>query len=197
MRGVEQIAWAYDAFMTVVEWTGLGRWRQWLVHGASGATLEVGCGTGRNLPLYGDAHRVVALELDRHVLKAARKRASRVPLVLGNAEDLPFRDGQFDTVVSGLVFCTVRDPHRGLAEVRRVIRADGQLRMMEHVRAASPWAARLQDLGQPAWTWIAGGCHPNRDTEANVEAAGFRIDRQTRLARKNMRRFVARPVDHP
>jgi ubiquinone/menaquinone biosynthesis C-methylase UbiE len=194
MRGVEQIPWAYDAFMTVVEWTGLGAWRRWLVDGAGGATLEVGCGTGRNLPLYRDGQRVVALELDRHVLKAARKRASRVPLVLGNAEDLPFRDGQFDTVVSGLVFCTVRDPHKGLAEVRRVIKADGELRMMEHVRATSPWAARLQDLGQPAWTWIAGGCHPNRDTEANVEAAGFQIDPETRLARKSMRRFTARPV---
>ena len=194
MRGVEQIAWAYDAFMTVVEWTGLGRWRRWLVDGAQGATLEVGCGTGRNLPLYRDDQPVVALELDRHVLKAARRRASHVPLVVGNAEHLPFRDGQFDTVVSGLVFCTVRDPHRGLAEVRRVLKASGQLRMMEHVRATSPLAARLQDLGQPAWTWLAGGCHPNRDTEANVVAAGFRIDSETRVARKNMRRFVARPT---
>jgi hypothetical protein len=78
--------------------------------------------------------------------------------------------------------------------VRRVLTPDGQLRMMEHVRAASALAARLQDLGQPAWTWIAGGCHPNRDTEANVEAAGFRIDPESRLARKSMRRFVARPV---
>jgi ubiquinone/menaquinone biosynthesis C-methylase UbiE len=195
MRGVEQVAWLYDAFMTVVEWTGLGQWRRWLVDGASGATLEVGCGTGRNLPLYRDDQRVVALELDRHVLKAARRRASHVPLIVGNAEHLPFRDGQFDTVVSGLVFCTVRDPHRGLAEVRRVLRPSGQLRMMEHVRATSPLAARLQDLGQPAWTWIAGGCHPNRDTEAHVEAAGFRIDLGTRTARKNMRRFVARPLE--
>jgi ubiquinone/menaquinone biosynthesis C-methylase UbiE len=194
MRGVEQIAWIYDAFMAVVEWTGLDRWRRWLVDGATGATLEVGCGTGRNLPLYPDGQRVVALELDRHVLKAARKRASHVPLVLGNAEDLPFRTGQFDTVVSGLVFCTVRDPQRGLREVRRVLAAGGQLRMMEHVRATSPFAARLQDLSQPAWTWIAGGCHPNRDTEANVEAAGFLIDPATRTARKSMRRFVARPV---
>jgi ubiquinone/menaquinone biosynthesis C-methylase UbiE len=194
MRGVEQIAWIYDAFMTVVEFTGLDRWRRWLVEGAAGATLEVGCGTGRNLPLYPDGQRVVALELDRHVLRAARRRASHVPLVLGSAEDLPFRTGQFDTVVSGLVFCTVRDPQRGLREVRRVLADGGQLRMMEHVRATSPLAARLQDLGQPAWTWIAGGCHPNRDTEATVEAAGFRIDPATRTARKNMRRFVARPL---
>jgi len=192
MRGVEQIAWFYDSFMTLIEWTGLKRWRIWLVGGVRGRVLEVGCGTGRNLPLYAPETRVVALELDRHVLRAARRRASHIPLVLGDAETLPFRDGQFDTVVSGLVFCTVRDPMRGLAEVRRVLTADGELRMIEHVRSTSPVVGRLQDLGQPAWTWIAGGCHPNRDTEANVEAAGFVIDRGSRRASRSMRRFLAR-----
>ena len=193
MRGVEQIAWFYDAFMTLVEWTGLKRWRAWLVAGVRGRVLEVGCGTGRNLPLYAPGTRVVALELDRHVLRAARRRAAHIPLVLGDAEALPFRDREFDTVVSGLVFCTVRDPMRGLAEVRRVLRPDGELRMIEHVRSASPLLGRLQDLGQPAWTWVAGGCHPNRNTEANVEASGFLIDPVTRRAQKSMRRFVARP----
>jgi len=194
MRGVEQIAWFYDAFMTAVEWTGFKRWRAWLVGGARGRVLEVGCGTGRNLPLYPPGTPVVALELERHVLRAARRRAARIPLVLGDAQALPFRDGEFDTIVSGLVFCTVRDPLRGLAEVRRVLRRDGELRMIEHVRSTSPLVGRLQDLGQPAWTWIAGGCHPNRNTEANVEAAGFRIDPASRRASRSMRRFVARPI---
>jgi SAM-dependent methyltransferase len=191
MRGLEHVPWLYDAFMSVFEWTGLARWRTWLVAGARGRILEVGCGTGRNLPLYGATTRLVALELDRHVLRAARRRAGGVPLVVGNAEDLPFRDGAFDTVVSGLVFCSVRDAGRGLAEVRRVLRPDGQFRLLEHVRSGSRLGAALQDAIQPAWTWIAGGCHPNRNTEAAVRAAGFRIDPATRRARNSMRRFVA------
>jgi len=194
MRGVEQIAWFYDAFMTLVEGTGFKRWRAWLVRGVRGRVLEVGCGTGRNLPLYEPGSGVVALEPDRQMLRAARKRAPHTTFVLGDAENLPFRGDAFDTVVSALVFCTVPDPLRGLAEVRRVLQPDGELRMIEHVRSDSPFVARLQDLGQPAWTFIAGGCHPNRNTEANVEAAGFRIDRETRRARKSMRRFVARPM---
>jgi ubiquinone/menaquinone biosynthesis C-methylase UbiE len=192
MRGVEQIPWFYDAFMTVFERAGLDRWRRWLVGGAEGLTLEVGCGTGRNLPLYPTSARVIGLEIDRAVLAAARRRAGRVPLVVGRAEALPFRDGQFDTVVSGLVFCTVRDPHAGLAEVRRVLQPGGQLRMMEHVRYDSA-LGRVQDLAQPVWTAIAGGCHPNRNTEANVIKAGFVIDPSTLRARNTMRRFVARP----
>ena len=197
MPGLEQIPWLYDAFMTLFERTGLSRWRTWLVRGVRGFTLEVGCGTGRNLPLYNGDARVVALELDRHVLKAARRRAGRAPLVVGSAEALPFRDHQFETIVSSLVFCTVRNASRGLAEVRRVLDPGGEVRMMEHVRSTSSLGGRVQDLIQPVWTWVAGGCHPNRDTEAAVEAAGLRIDRDTLRARNSMRRFVARPEAKP
>jgi ubiquinone/menaquinone biosynthesis C-methylase UbiE len=194
MRGLEHIPWLYDAFMSLFEWTGLQRWRVWLVGGARGFTLEVGCGTGRNLPLYQDGARVVGLELDHHVLRAARRRAGHIPLVVGNAEDLPFRDRAFDTVVSGLVFCSVRNAGRGLSEVHRVLRPSGEFRLLEHVRSTSPVGAAVQDVVQPAWTWIAGGCQPNRDTEAAVAAAGFRIDATTRRARNHMRRFAAHPA---
>jgi ubiquinone/menaquinone biosynthesis C-methylase UbiE len=196
MRGIEHIPWLYDASMVVIEWTGLSRWRRWLAQGVRGATLEVGCGTGRNLPLYAVRSRVVALELDRRLLHAARRRASHIPLVVGDAEALPFRARQFDTVTSSLVFCSVRDPAAGLREVRRVLRPGGELRMLEHVRATSHIGGALQDAIQPAWTWITGGCHPNRDTEAAVRAAGFVIVPETRRARDVMRRFVALADEH-
>jgi ubiquinone/menaquinone biosynthesis C-methylase UbiE len=193
MRGIEQIPWLYDAFCALCEATGLARWRAWLVAGARGRVLDVGCGTGRNLPLLPGGARAVGLEPSWEALQRARRRAPRVPLVIGSAEALPFRDAAFDTVLSGLVFCSVPDPERGLREVRRVLRPDGELRMLEHVRSTRGWKARLQDRLQPAWTWITGGCHPNRETERAVEACGFRIEHDGRRAKGDMRRFAARP----
>jgi len=193
VAGLEQIPWLYDALCTVMERTGLGRWRRWLAEGARGRTLDLGTGTGRNLPLYRTDLRVVGVEPAWAPLRRARRRAPAVPLVRARAEALPFRDGVFDTVVTGLVFCSVADPGQGLAEVRRVLRQGGTLRMLEHVRALAPWKARLQDAVQPFWTRLTGGCHPNRDTERTVEEAGFRIEPEGRRAKRDMRRFAARP----
>ncbi|MGH7266266.1 MAG: class I SAM-dependent methyltransferase [Candidatus Rokuibacteriota bacterium] len=195
MRGIEQIPWVYDALCAVSERTGLGRWRRWLAAGARGRTLDLGCGTGRTLPLLPPGVRAVGVDPSADVLRRARQRAPGVPLVRGEAEALPFRDGVFDTVLTGLVFCGVPDAPRGLGEVRRVLAPGGSLRMLEHVRSLRPWKARLQDAIQPAWTRITGGCRPNRDTERTVEAAGFRIEPDGRRAKGDMRRFSARPAD--
>jgi len=198
VRGVEQIPWLYDAGMVLLEKTGLGRWRSWLAGGArAGRVLDLGCGTGRNLPLYGEGVRAVGLDPCHESLLAARRRAPGVPLVQARAEALPFRTGVFDSVVSGLVFCSVGDVPQGLGEVRRVLKAGGVLRMLEHVRASGRVAAWLQDRTQPAWTWFTGGCHPNRDTEAAVAAAGFEIDPASRRAQGDMRRFESHPSARP
>lgn len=194
MRGIEQIPFLYDAMCAFLEWRGLEAWRRWLVAAAKGRVLDVGCGTGRNLPLFPAGARVVGVDPSRDNLARARRRAPLVPLVQASAEALPFRPAVFDTAISGFVFCSVPDPMKGLAEVRRVLAPGGVLRMLEHVRSVSPRWARFQDFIQPAWTRVAGGCHPNRDTEANVERAGFRIDPDDRRARDNTRRFQARPA---
>jgi ubiquinone/menaquinone biosynthesis C-methylase UbiE len=195
VRGIEQIPWLYDPLMVVLEKTGLGRWRAWLAGGIrTGRTLDLGCGTGRNLPLLGSAVRVVGLDPCHASLLKARRRVPGGLLVRARAEALPFRDSVFDTVVSGLVFCSVSDVPRGLDEVRRVLRPGGRLRMLEHVRASGRVAGWLQDLTQPAWTWFTGGCHPNRETEAAVRAAGFVIDASTWRAQGDMRRFEASPL---
>ena len=190
MRGIEQIPWVYDAICALSDWRGLRRWREWLARGSTGRTLELGCGTGRNLRFFRDQTRTVGLDPSPEALRRARKRAPRTPLVIGSAQALPFRDGAFDTVVSSLVFCSVPDPPSALQEVGRVLRPDGRLRMVEHVRARSRFGARLQDLYQPLWTRVTGGCHPNRDTEAAVRAAGFQIETSTLRADGNMRRFA-------
>ena len=87
------------------------------------------------------------------------------------------------------------EPARGLAEVKRVLRPDGRLRMLEHVRSRRAWKAALQDRVQPIWTWASGGCHPNRDTERAVEAAGFVIDAEDRAELADLRRFSAHAFD--
>ena len=193
MRGVEQVPFLYDAGLALLEATGLGRWRTWLVSEAEGRTLDLGCGTGRNLPLYDGRARAIGIDPCIETLQAARKRAPGVPLVLGVAERLPFRDGAFETVVSGLVLCSVDDKYRTLGELRRVLAPGGTLRLLEHVRAAIGWHASLQDLAQPLWTRFTGGCRPNRDTEAALRKMGFRVDEASRRASGTMRRLVARP----
>jgi ubiquinone/menaquinone biosynthesis C-methylase UbiE len=192
VRGVDQIPWLYDALCALLERTGLGPWRRWLARGARGRTLDVGCGTGRGLFHYDAAQRVIGLDPTWASLERAHRRVPRVPLVQGSAEALPFRDAVFDTVVASLVFCSVAEPARGLAEVKRVLRPDGRLRMLEHVRSRRAWKAAFQDRVQPLWTWASGGCRPNRDTERAVEAAGFVIEAEERAEMADMRRFSAR-----
>jgi len=194
VRGVEQVPWLYDGLCALSERTGLAAWRRWVVAGARGLTLDVGCGTGRSLPLFGADSRVIGLDPVWPSLARAGRRAPRARLVQGSVEALPFRTGVFDTVVSSLVFCSVPDQARGLGEVRRVLRPDGHLRMLEHVRSTRAWKASFQDRVQPLWTWLSGGCRPNRDTERAVESAGFVIETEGRRAKADYRRFSARSI---
>jgi len=190
MRGVEQIPWLYDLSMALMP--GMQRWRRSLAALACGRVLEVGCGTGQMLPLYPDSVELLGLDPNRESLDRANRRAPAAGLMVGSAEHLPFTDALFDTVVSGLVFCSVPDPTRGLAEIRRVLKPDGRLLMLEHVHARSRPGRWLLDTLQPPWTWITGGCYPNRDTEKIVENAGFCIERAHYRAQGVIRHFVAR-----
>jgi ubiquinone/menaquinone biosynthesis C-methylase UbiE len=194
VRGIEQIPWLYDGLCAVMERTGLAPFRRWLAAGARGRTLDVGCGTGRGLRFYGPGAPVVGIDPARASLARAARRIPGARLVQASAEALPFREGVFDTVVSSFVFCSVPDPARGLAEVKRVLSPGGQLRMLEHVRSRRRWKAAFQDRVQPVWTRLSGGCRPNRETERLVEAAGFTIETADRLEQADLRRFSARPA---
>lgn len=184
MRAREESAWftrLYDPLMAPIETLALRRVRRSLVAGAAGRVLEVGAGTGLNLPHYRQARLVIASEPDPRMLWQARRRAAAacvpVRLVIAEARVLPFPDGVFDTVVATCVFCTVPDPLAGFREIRRVLKREGQLLLLEHVRAPAPAIARLQDRLTPLWSRIAGGCRLNRSTLAAVREAGFTPER--------------------
>ena len=169
----------YDRFMDRIDHAGAAEHRRRLVEEAGGEILEIGAGTGTNLRLYKAAERVVALEPDPAMRARAHDAAleARVPVevVEGDAMALPFPDASFDTVIFSLVLCTVPDMERVLAEARRVLRPGGTLRFYEHVRAQEPQLARWQDRLERPWGWVGRGCHPNRDTAAAVDAAGFDV----------------------
>ncbi|MGF1473348.1 MAG: class I SAM-dependent methyltransferase [Rubrobacteraceae bacterium] len=169
----------YDRLNAASERGWMGERRSRLLSGASGAVLEIGGGTGANLPHYRAAGHVVVAEPDPFMRQKLRPKLSRtrIPVEVSDAgaEDLPFADDSFDVVVSTLVLCTVPDQRSALAEVRRVLRPGGTLLFLEHVRAEDPFA-RWQDRIEPLWKRLFAGCRPNRDTVAAIEASGFRLE---------------------
>ena len=173
------VAAGYDRLFDHVDTLGGADHRRRLVGPAAGEVLEIGAGTGRNLPRYCHATRVVALEpglgMRARAEQAARAAPVAVEILDGTAEDLPFPDASFDTVVASLVLCTVPDLAGALAEARRVLRPGGTLRFYQHVRADDPRLARWQDRLERPWGWLTGGCHPNRDVVAAITTAGLRV----------------------
>ncbi len=145
---------------------------------AGGPILDVGAGTGKNIPHYPQDSRVVALDLSPRMLNRAVGRARRlgreVDFVLADAQHLPFRDGAFAAAVATFVFCSVPDPIAGLEETRRVVRDNGRLQFLEHVRAANAVIGWLMDRLNPIAVRLTGA-HINRDTVANVEEAGIAL----------------------
>jgi ubiquinone/menaquinone biosynthesis C-methylase UbiE len=173
----------YDRLVASMERAGLTDMRGRLLAGATGRTLELGAGTGHNLAHYPpQVSELVLSEPDPHMAKRLRARVEeeggdrRIETIVAPAQELPFDDGSFDTVVATLVLCTVEDQNRALAEARRVLVPGGAFLFLEHVRSHRPGAARWQDRVERPWGLIAGGCHPNRATDEAIAAAGFWIE---------------------
>ncbi len=154
--------------------------RQQTIALATGRVLEIGIGTGANLPFYSQkVSEIIGIEPELAMLKKAELMVKQAPsnalvkLAVGDAHHLEFADNSFDTVIMCLVLCTIPDPLQALKEAHRVLKADGQLLFLEHVRAPSSWVARCQDVVNPAWKHLACGCQLNRDTETTITQAGF------------------------
>jgi len=175
----------YDRFTAGAEAAGLSKRRKDLLAAARGRVLEIGAGTGANLAFYPDAVQTLTLaEPEPPMAKRLARRVAnqtRAASIIGApAEQLPFPDASFDTVVVTLVLCTVTDPARALAEIRRVLAPGGRLLFLEHVRSDDPRIARWQDRLNGLNQIIAHGCHCNRATLDAIRAAGFTIVDVTR-----------------
>lgn len=148
------------------------------VPAARGEVLEIGVGSGLNIPIYGpQVRKLHALDPSPELLRMARRRARGaafpVELLSASAEAIPLSGASVDTVVATWTLCTIPDPVRALREMRRVLRPGGRLVVIEHGRAPEPGVARWQDRLTPLWRRIAGGCHLNRAIDQLLEQGGF------------------------
>lgn len=192
-RAYDRIAPCYDAMEGIVE----RRYRAWRArlwsHVRGPRVLEVGVGTGKNLPYYPGGVEVTAIDLSPRMLERARRRAGRlhanVDLREGNVQSLDFADGTFDEVIATFVFCSVPDPVRGLREVRRVLKPGGRLLLLEHVRAASTPVAWLQDLMNPVSARVMG-VNINRRTAQNVTKSGLVLEEDLPLGLRGIFRLL-------
>ncbi len=171
---------AYDRMTGPLERAVLGERRARLLAAVGGQVLEIGAGTGANIPHFQQASQVIAAEPDLAMRKrlTAKAAMARVPVEVTSdtAESLRHADVSFDAVVFTLVLCSVNSPDRALAEARRVLRPSGRLIVLEHVRGSgslSWWQDRLT----PIWSRLNAGCHLNRDIAAAIERAGFTIEK--------------------
>jgi ubiquinone/menaquinone biosynthesis C-methylase UbiE len=159
-------------------------YRRRIAGAARGRVLEIGVGSGLNLPLYQSGTHVIGLDPSASLLAMARQaggdRSRTIELLEGWAESIPLADYSIDTVVTTWTMCSIPHLQTALAEVRRVLKADGRLLFAEHGLAPEPKIVRWQNRLTPIWKRIGGGCHLNRPIDRLIAEAGFQIVRLNR-----------------
>ena len=171
-------------------------WRLRVIGQARGRVLELGVGSGKNLPFYDPAvtAELVGIDFSPGMLQRARQKPCRVPMTLleMDAQQLTFDDATFDTVLATCVFCTVPDPVLGLREARRVCKPNGQILLLEHVRLDRPVIGPLMDLLDPFAAAVTG-THINRRTVENVRLASLHMERVENVKGDLVKLIQARP----
>ena len=191
-----RIAPFYDQFESPMELFNYSRWRAKLRQyiPSKGTILEVGVGTGKNLPFYNKHLKIVAVDVSEKMLQRAKNKKSRadINLIQMDIEELGFPDEVFDTAISTYVFCSVEDPIRGLSEIKRVLKKDGFFVFLEHMRSEKELMGRVMDVLNPI---VARNFGPNinRRTIRNIQRAGFKILKEEDLLTTVFRLIVAKP----
>ncbi|MEP7339129.1 MAG: class I SAM-dependent methyltransferase [Acidobacteriota bacterium] len=178
-------------FPRLLDWTlgnpAMGEYRRSALESAGGATLEIGFGTGLNLPYYPSAvTHLTVIDSENMLRKLVARRMAECPIPVTKMQldaqgRLPFNDHSFDSVVTTLTLCSIADTAPALAEIRRVLKPGGQFIFFEHGRSDDPDVARRQDRFNPLQKIIGAGCNMNRRIDALIAAGGFEIKKLDRF----------------
>jgi len=189
----DRVARMYDAFNFFIEWF-VSKHRKELLRQARGNVLEVGVGTGSSFKDYPLGKSILAVDISREMLSLAKRKRNNyngnVKLRREDVQNLSFQDETFDTIFTSMVFCSVTDPLKGLTELRRVLRKDGELLMLEHVKSKSKMLGYLMDKLNPLIAKY-GVDNINRDTVENLRKAGFKVKQERNLAHDVVKAIVA------
>jgi ubiquinone/menaquinone biosynthesis C-methylase UbiE len=170
------VSCCYDILMKPLEYWWLGRARAELVGSLDGTILDLGAGSGANFRYFSQPDQVTAVEPDADMRKVASSRKPPgLTIIDGSAEQMNLPSDSFDHVVSGLVLCSVQGVKESLEEIHRVLKFDGTLHFLEHVRGEG-LAGRVQDWLTPLWSRAASGCHLDRRTVESLEEHGFEVE---------------------
>jgi len=190
-----RVAVIYDLMEFLPEILRIRKWRQKQLSRLNGGlTLEVGMGTGKNLQYYPQDVPIIGIDISEKMIRIAKRKDDSnrgVKMLVMNAEELGFKDGQFDNIVSTFVFCSVSDPVVGLRELKRVLKSDGQALFLEHVRPGSRLLGKIFDIFNPLVVRI-WGANINRNTVENIKQAGFQILSEENLSKDIVKLIVAR-----
>lgn len=192
-RRYDRVSKVYDIFEQPMEAMSLKKWRIEATKDLKGRVLEVGVGTGKNIPYYPNNIDITAIDFSDKMLAKAREKAKKlnkkVELLHMDAQDMDFPDNTFDMVFTTCVFCSVPDPVKGLKEIRRICKTGGKIIMIEHVRSEGKVLGLVMDIFNPL-TVNLYGANINRRTVENVNKAGFSVVEVTNLIGDIVKKIV-------
>lgn len=190
-----RIAKFFDALEIPMGTSGFAKWRKEMVSQATGKTLEVGVGTGKNIPFYPENIDVTAIDFSEKMLEEAKVKYQHSPLKINflemDVQNMDFEDNTFDTVITSCVFCSVPNPVKGLKEIKRVLKPNGRLIMLEHVRSNNKVLGKLMDWFNFIPLYIMGA-NINRKTNQNLIKAGFNDVKVTELWKDIVKYFYVK-----
>ncbi len=184
----------YDLFESPIEYFLFKKWRKKYLKNLTGKVLEIGIGTGKNIPYYNyEKTDLIGIDLSPGMLKKAKEKAKKynyqVTLKLGNMENLPFKSNSFDYVVCTFVLCSVPNPEKAIKEMKRVIKKQGKIILLEHVISQNKLIKLWQRIHNPLTTFLFG-FNIDRDTLSNLKKCGLKIKNVKNLALKDVFRKI-------